>query len=336
MVSARGTLNSIVILLATQSALGHHSPIAFNEEAVINVEGTVTRFDFRNPHVYFYMESTDDAGNSVEWEMESDWTTELRRLGWTEDSLQPGDRITVEAHPARNPQRHYANLIKLEKEDGTVLTSWDLRPEEEPPPPAQTSSIAGRWLPARDFPRYFGLTGRLANDKGRAAQQSFDESQNPGAECIPHPIPQRLGNPHVNDIEVFDDRVVITAETESASRIIYLDGRTYPENTEPTWRGHSVGRWDGEVLVVETTQFAPHRSGNGRGLPSGVQKRLTERYRLDEDGARMFVDFVLEDPEYLTEPLADTFVWTYAPHMELIPFSCDPNIARRYLEGVLN
>ena len=334
MVCTRGLTYSTWMLLAAPVASGHHSAIAFNEEAVINVEGTVTRFDFRNPHVYFYMQSTDEAGNAVEWEVESDWTTELRRLGWTEDSLQPGDRITVQAHPARNPQRHYANLIMLQKADGTVLTSWDLRPEAEPPPPASAAGIAGRWLPDRDFPRFFELTAPLANERSQAARQAFDESLNPGAECVPHPIPQRLGHPHVNDIEVFEDRVVITAETESEPRIIYLDGRGHPENPEPSWRGHSIGHWEGDVLVVETVHFAPHRSGNGRGLPSGAQKRLTERYRLSGDGTRLFIDYVLEDPEHLTEPLADTFGWTYSPHMQLIPYSCDREVARRYLEGV--
>ena len=332
MLLARSTVIPAVILLTAHPVAGHHSPIAFNEGAVISVQGTVTRFDFRNPHVYFYMESTDEAGNIVEWEMESDWTTELRRLGWNEDSLQPGDRISVQAHPARNPQRHYANLIMLEKEDGTVLTSWDLRPAEAPPPPARASTLAGRWLPDRDFPRFFELTGRLANAKGRAARDAFDENQNPGAECVPHPIPQRLGNPHVNDIEVFDDRVVITAETESESRIIYLDGRGHPETFEPTSRGHSVGYWEGDVLVVETVHFASHRSGNGRGLPSGAENRLTERYRVGDDRTRLFVDYVLDDPEYLVEPLEDTFGWTYSPHMDLIPFSCDVDVARRYME----
>jgi len=331
MVSARHMLFSALILLAAPTAWAHHSPAAFDGEAVVTVEGTVTRYDFKNPHVYVYVEATDEAGGTVEWEVESDWTTELSRIGWTADSLQPGDRIEFTAHPAKDRRRHYANLISLEKDDGTVLTSWDLRPEEAPPPQAQASSIAGRWLPARDFPRYFELTAGIVNDKGQAALDSFhEETDNPGARCIPHPLPQRLGNPHVNDIEVLADRVIITAETESAPRVIYLDGRGHPENAEPTSRGHSIGRWEGDVLVVETIHFAPHRSGNGRGIPSGLQKRLTERYQLSEDGTRLTVEYVLEDPEYLAEPLVDAFGWQYAPHMDLIPFSCDPEIARRF------
>ncbi len=331
MIFARGIFISAVILMATQPALGHHSPIAFDGNKVATVSGIVTRFDFKNPHVYIYLESTTDAGGAVPWEVESDWMTELSRLGWTADSLQPGDYIVVEAHPARDPQRHYMNLISLEKQDGTVLTSWDLRPEAEPPAEAHAVSIAGRWLPDRDFPRYFELTARHANEKGRAALESFTVTENPGVRCVPHPIPQRLGNPHVNDIEVFDDRVIITAETESEPRIVYLDGRGHPENGEPTSRGHSIGHWEGEVLVVETTQFAPHRSGNGRGIPSGARKQLLERYRLNGDGTRLIADYILEDSEYLTEPLVDTFGWQYAPHMDLVPFTCDLEVARRYL-----
>ena len=272
MIVAISMLFSAMILLATQPALGHHSPIAFDGDAVETVQGIVTRFDFKNPHVYIYMESTDDAGDVVEWEVESDWMTELSRLGWTADSLRPGDDIVVEAHPARDPRRHYMNLIQLEKQDGTVLTSWDLRPDEEPPPEAHAVSIAGRWLPDRDFPRFFELAARYANEKGRAALDSFIVTDNPGVRCVPHPIPQRLGNPHVNDIEVFDDRVIITAETESEPRIVYMDGRGHPENFAPTSRGHSIGHWEGDTLVVETTHFAPHRSGNGRGISSGELK----------------------------------------------------------------
>ena len=74
MLLASSTVIPAVILFTAHPVAGHNSPIAFNEGAVISVQGTVTRFDFRNPHVYFYMESTDEAGNIVEWEMESDWT----------------------------------------------------------------------------------------------------------------------------------------------------------------------------------------------------------------------------------------------------------------------
>jgi len=323
-------------LVLVLPASGHHSPAAFDGDAVITVQGTVTRFDFKNPHVYIYMDSMDDSGGAIAWEIESDWMTELRRLGWSADSLAPGDQIVVQAHPARNPAHHYMNLISLEKQDGTILSSWDLSPDETPQIQEQSSSIAGRWLPDRSFPRFFELTAEAANAAGRAAAGSFVETENPGAQCTPHPIPQRLGHPHVNDIEVLQDRVIITAETSSEPRVVYLDGRVFPADAEPTDRGHSVGYWDENVLVVETTNFAPHRRGNGQAIPTSPQKRLTERYALEESGTRLRVDYVLDDPDYLSRPVAGRFEWQFAPQMDFNPYSCDPEVARRYLNSEAN
>ncbi|NIW25118.1 MAG: hypothetical protein GWN29_11420, partial [Gammaproteobacteria bacterium] len=78
----------------------------------------------------------------------------------------------------------------------------------------------------RGFPSFYALAAHAANAAGRAGAASFTEADDPGVECAPHPIPQRLGHPHVNDIEVLQDRVVITAESSDDPRIIYLDGRT--------------------------------------------------------------------------------------------------------------
>ena len=86
-------------------------------------------------------------------------------------------------------------------------------------------------------------------------------------------------------------------------RIVYMDGRVPPLG-ERRRQGHSVGRWEGDVLVVETTSFADDAWGTARGIPSGPRKRVVERYRLTDGGETLTVDFTLEDPEYLTEPFA--------------------------------
>lgn len=331
MLSARTTL--IWILFPVSLPLcAHHSPAAFDESRVVSFNGTVARFDWKNPHVYIYVDAIDDSGNPVQWAVETDWTTDLMRAGWAADSLAPGDQIAVRAHPARVRNRRYANLISMEKEDGTVLASWDLGAQSVTRPEARAASIAGRWLPDRTFNEFFALSAERANDKGRAAIDAYVESDNPGNRCVPHPLPQRLTTPHVNDIQVLDDRVIITAETESAPRIVYLDGRGHPaDGSGESPRGHSIGHWEGDVLVVETTQFTPHRRGNGSAIPSGPQKRLTERYALSEDGAELTLEYDLEDPEYLAAPVVHTAIWRYSPDLDLVPYSCDPEVATRYL-----
>ncbi len=94
--------------------------------------------------------------------------------------------------------------------------------------------------------------------------------------------------------------------------------------------GHSIGRWDGGTLVVDTARFTPHRLGNGAGLPSGAGKHLVERFALNAEGGLTY-SFELEDPEYLKERVTGTSQWLYRPDVEYVATPCDRDNARRFL-----
>ena len=100
---------------------------------------------------------------------------------------------------------------------------------------------------------------------------------------------------------------------------------------ERTHEGHSIGRWEGDLLAVDTTNFSDNRSPYQNGIPSGAQKRVVERYRLHEEGTRLTVEFTLEDPEYIAGSMTHTRDLLYSPHLEMTPFNCDPEATRRYL-----
>ena len=72
------------------------------------------------------------------------------------------------------------------------------------------------------------------------------------------------------------------------------------------------------------------RTGNGGGIPSGPQKHAVERYELSEDGRRLLIEYVIEDPEYLLSPTTGNNFWDYAPDREMLPFPCDPQNAALY------
>ena len=110
-----------------------------------------------------------------------------------------------------------------------------------------------------------------------------------------------------------------------------MDGRGHLEGGERTLTGHSIGRWDGDVLVVDTRNFADHRSPYQIGVPSGAQKHVVERYRLTEDGTRIVVEFMLEYPEFIAEPMTHTRELIYSPHMEMSRFDCDTESTRRFV-----
>jgi hypothetical protein len=122
--------------------------------------------------------------------------------------------------------------------------------------------------------------------------------------------------------------VAVRSDWIGAERTIYLDGREHPPPNERFLQGHSVGRWEEKVLVVDTTNFVDEVWG---GLPSGERKRLIERFALAENGTRMSYSFVLEDPDNLARPVRGAGEFIYRPDLDVAESECDPELAERFL-----
>jgi hypothetical protein len=100
-------------LVLVTGASAHHSQSEFDLRAKVEVEGTVTKVDWRSPHAWIYVDVTDAKGQKVNWSFELPSPTTLMRRGWTRDSVKPGDRVKVAGAPARNhPAIAIANSIK--------------------------------------------------------------------------------------------------------------------------------------------------------------------------------------------------------------------------------
>ena len=330
-----------ITIAVAETASGHHSATIFDRQSVVAFQGTVTRFTWTNPHVYIYVETQNDAGEIVEWEIETDATPILTRSGWTSDSFAPGDVVTVRANPDRNAQRRHALLVSVAKSDGAILTarSYFLRDENDTEALARASDMSGVWeLSVADFEPYYERWAQVdLTEKAIAAQAAYDiRAENPSAQCIAPPTPTVLVAPYLNEIVLGEESILIRNERFNVERTIYIDGRGHPEDGEHTNQGHSIGRWEGDVLVVDTVDFEENRApiygrpARAEGVPSGLGKHVVERFRLSDDGTHIVIDFVLEDPEYLAEPFTGTVRWYYAPHFEMLGFECDPENARRF------
>src|SRR5688572_9966576 len=99
----------VVALLGAGTASAHHSRVNFLNETVA-FDGEIVRFDWANPHSHIYVAGHDSSGRPVEWEIESSSTPVLTRRGWTADSLQAGERVTVRAQPYRDRTRNFVLL----------------------------------------------------------------------------------------------------------------------------------------------------------------------------------------------------------------------------------
>jgi hypothetical protein len=101
------------LLALVPAAWAHHSQSEFDSRAKVEVQGAVTKVDWRSPHVWIYVDVVDDKGQKVNWSFELPSPNTLMRRGWTRDSLKPGDLVNVAGSPARNhPAIAIATSIK--------------------------------------------------------------------------------------------------------------------------------------------------------------------------------------------------------------------------------
>jgi len=116
--------------------------------------------------------------------------------------------------------------------------------------------------------------------------------------------------------------LVLLFEDVPGFRQIFLDGRGHPSSMEPSWMGHSAGKWEGDTLVVDTVGFT-ERSWIGN-LPHTEMLRMTERYRRVDFG-HMEVRVTFEDAGTFVKPYHVNLKWDLAPGEELLEYVCENN-----------
>lgn len=161
------------------------------------------------------------------------------------------------------------------------------------------------------------LTPAYAAKKTALAANAAEDSQT--ANCLPPGMPGIMGQPYPMEFLLTPGQVTIVIEAYTQVRHIYTDGRTLPDDPDLTFHGTSVGRWEGETLVVETVGFSPLTELD-RGVPHSDKMRIVERFRLSEPNT-MHIETTIIDPEALTAPyttsktLARHRGWTIAEYI---------------------
>ena len=232
---------AIAVLVLTSPVFGHHADTGLDLESVLAIEGTVTEFNYRNPHTYLTIESTEAGSEPVEWEIQLGAAAALSRRGVTRDTLQLGDQIVVELHPARDG-RPYGLVVSIEKE-GVEVVSRSRRSLIQQTV-ASTTTLEGRWFVDRsslvDYP---GGLEELATEqltlteKGQVAADAFDQNseENPLLSCTSRPTPAGIvyTDFYPMEIEFIEDEIImIRSQYFDQERTVYMDGRAHPESSE--------------------------------------------------------------------------------------------------------
>ena len=126
-------------------------------------------------------------------------------------------------------------------------------------------------------------------------------------QCLPNGMPNVMRYAFAIEFLFTPGRVTILLEQDGMIRRIYTDGRSHSKDPDPSYAGESIGRWEGDTLVVETAAISP-RAELMAGVPTSGQARITERIRL-RDRTHLEIASVVEDPVALTMPWRRTHVY---------------------------
>ncbi len=338
-------LIQISLLCIATSANAHHSSSTYNLEETVLIEGTVTRVQWVNPHVFIYVDQVAENGQVLNWAVEGVNPAGLRKVGWSRDTLKIGDVIRVTGSPSKSmaspgifPETIFHRGRKLWDEKEFFSGIFQL--EEAT---SGATSLAGVWqnplTPPVIIPREVDTDfqpGTGLHDVTEYAlerMKQFDElTMNPALNCIEVTAPLIMHFGDNKEIQIQDDQIKIISEYDGGVRVIHMN-RDSHEDAGYSNQGHSIGRWEGSTLVVETTHFAENNFGNGFGLPSGPDKHLIERFTLSDDGRTISYQFTLTDPLYLASPMSLETQWVYQPNYEVVIDECNLESAQRFLQN---
>jgi len=186
---------------------------------------------------------------------------------------------------------------------------------------------------ARPFPELQAEAGKHQRENyirprlTDAALETYplDPADDPGfLRCEPWGLARQMFAPHQVEIrQRADDRIELRYGEWDALRTVHMDGRPRPAAQAPTLFGHSVGRWEGETLVVETAGVTADITGWDFQHSDGL--RVIERFTRSADGDTLLLTATIEDPWSLREPLVFKKIWRWAPDQQITPYEdCEP------------
>jgi hypothetical protein len=336
------TLLTVPVLVERADA--HHGAGRYDTRKDVTLEGWVTRIDFVNPHSYFYFDVVGDDGKVVAMKCETRSATTLRRSGWSPEMFKPGTSIIVTGHPHRDdPTACTVETLKIGRAEtlqryqqlsgakpvdrakrpfrlpnGKPNLAGDWAQEQHvlasPPggrvglvPISQAAAIRAGTLPMPDGPAGWFPPPVTLTEAGRAAAEALRKrstSEDPRLTC------------QITSILfdwVFDGAINRITQSANAIKMEYGAGLTrtvhmnitaHPAKLAPSRGGHSIGRWDGDTLVVDTVGFQP---GSLAGtLPHSSALHVVERFTLNPATLELTRGIVAEDPAYFADKYVDS------------------------------
>jgi len=329
----------LVISFAAQTVLAHHSFAPyFDSDKPISITGTVVEFEARNPHAYLHIQAIGADGQANEYVCESHGATQLARNGIAKEMRAVGTVLRVEGVQGRyDPYLCFFRIVELQ--DGRILSvdgDADRRRASAQAAAAASgrADIFGKWLLVPFNRSTSGPNPMIQyyTEAGEAALARYDPyTDDPTFRCDPVAVRRVWGAPGTPlAISREADRVILRHEWMDVERTVYLGLDEHPTDAARISLGHSIGRFDGDTLIIETGHYADGVLRQYVQEPGGPMKALlhsdalttTETLSFDRDSQRLTVTIEHDDPKFFTRTFPSVTM-QYAPtNLDIEPFGC--------------
>jgi hypothetical protein len=336
------SIGLIGLMILPHAVCAHHSVASnFDASTTVETEGEITAIRWQNPHVRFTLQGTDANGATAEWTLETHSLSIMKRMDVIEPFVQIGDRVRVSGWPTRRGRGMFVNnmllpsgeefVFRFNAEPANLLWSdqlWGTNErwfaESGDTSAAQrgifrvwsTSLVGGEgfiWLP--EYP----LTAAA-----RAAQAQYNPlTDDPLLNCGLKGMPAIMGAPYPFQFIDRGDTIAWHQEEYDTVRLIHMNASSGSAPT-PSMLGHSIGRWEDETLVVETTAVNWNHF-DARGVPTTEDMVIVERFTPVESGSRLQYEITITDPAVFTTPVVMRKSWVYLPDVRVEPYECVAN-----------
>ncbi len=321
------------------AALPHHSPnVHFDRTQIVEFTGELSELIWRNPHVLMTVHAIDDQGEEVVWDLEYLAPSFLSRQGITRDLFAVGDIIRVAGFPGRaNPHAIFTtNILAASGQevfdfqiaearftDNTVgLTFAEYQDTKKVDLPESAEGLFRVWSTDVSL---IGPDRAMWQDtypltpQAQTAHANWDRvADNPYIRCE-NGMPAIMDQFYPMEIAATGDDIVVHLEELDTTRMIYMTASAPPPTANPY--GYSVGYWEDETLVVNTTHIN-WPWFDQTGVPQTDAIELLERFTLSENGLRLNYSVTATDPVTFTEPVELTRDWIWLPGESVQPYDC--------------
>lgn len=334
---------AFLMLLFSISAAAHHSFAGrFDSAASMEIEGELVEVKWANPHAYMKVKTV-DKGKTVVWTLETAGASQMVRSGVQKEFLIVGSKVKVAGWPPLTAAReiHATNLLTADGKElvlfrgatpkftKTLTGNYDYarkregnktRPELGLFRIWSFTQVAGFLIP-EDVNANYNIKNYPLTPAALASVAKYDKNRdNPTLKCKPKGMPMIMENPYPFSIMKKGNDIQIQIEEYDLLRTIHMNQTAAPAGTKPSPLGYSVGKMEGNTLVVTTTHIS-FPWFDQAGIPQSTQSSLVERFTPTADGSRLDYTVTVTDPVNFTKPVTLNRYWLDLGEV-IEPYNC--------------